>query len=108
MEDLIAIMSYPQPYTNFGEAKLHKLVLEAPGVLRVSFNRGKVNAWTEPMWRELDAIFRFIARDPDVNAVVLTGENRCFTAGLDCEYLGGRNDLPKQRNLTTFIPFTNQ
>lgn len=76
--------AFPTSYTNYGEAKYHALFLEAPGVLRVSFARGKVNAWIEPMWRELEAIFRFIKRDPDVGAVVLSGENRCFTAGLDC------------------------
>lgn len=52
-------------------------------MLRVSFNRGKVNAWVNDMWRELDAIFRFIKHDPEVSAIVLSGENRCFTAGLD-------------------------
>lgn len=78
-------MSYPRPYTSFGEAKLHKLIWEADGVLRISFNRGAVNAWIEAMWRELDAIMRFVKVDPDVNAIVLSGENRCFTAGLDCE-----------------------
>lgn len=76
-------MTFPTPYKNFGEPKFHKLVLEAPGVLRVSFNRGKVNAWVNDMWRELDAIFRFIKHDPEVSAIVLSGENRCFTAGLD-------------------------
>lgn len=76
-------MSYPKQYTNFGEVKYHKLVVEADGVLRVSFQRGQVNAWIEPMWREMDAILRFVARDGDVNAIVLSGENRCFTAGLD-------------------------
>lgn len=37
-------MSFPQPYNDF-EAKLHLLVREADGVLRVSFNRKPVNSW---------------------------------------------------------------
>lgn len=75
--------SYPRPFENFGTAKLHQLTWEAEGVLRVSFKRGPVNSWVEPMWRELDAIFRHVATDTDVFAVVLSGEGRCFTAGLD-------------------------
>ena len=37
-------MSFPRPYSGFS-AQLHLLVLEAPGVLRVSFNRKPVNSW---------------------------------------------------------------
>jgi delta(3,5)-delta(2,4)-dienoyl-CoA isomerase len=78
-------MSYPCPYTALGEVKYHTLTMEADGVLRVSFNNGKVNSWIEPMWREFDRIFRFIKTDGNVSAIVLSGNNRCFTAGLDCE-----------------------
>ena len=39
------------------------------------------------MWQELAAIFRHIQTDPEVGAVVLSGEGRCFTAGLDCASL---------------------
>lgn len=78
-------MSYPRPYTAFGKTEYHTLTLEAHRVLRVGLNRGKVNSWVEPMWREFDAIFKFIKYDGDVNAIVLSGENVCFTAGLDCE-----------------------
>ncbi|CEH18123.1 related to--dienoyl-coa isomerase precursor [Ceraceosorus bombacis] len=86
--------TYPQPYLSSGTSstgltfdaskiKLHKLVWEAPHVLRVSFDRKPVNSWIEPMWRELAAIFAHIRTDANVNAVVLSGEGRCFTAGLD-------------------------
>lgn len=77
--------SFPHPYTAFGKVQYHTLTMEADGVLRVSFSNGKVNSWIEPMWREFDQIFRFIRHDKEVNAIVLSGENRCFTAGLDCE-----------------------
>lgn len=85
----MATPEYPKPYTNYGQAEFHKLVLEAPGVLRVSFARGKVNAWITPMYQELRKVFDFIRTDADVSAIVLSGENRCFTAGLDCEWKPG-------------------
>ncbi|TKY87323.1 hypothetical protein EX895_004000 [Sporisorium graminicola] len=76
-------MSFPQPYTGFPEAKYHKLTLAAEGVLLLSFNRPPVNAWIDPKWRELAEILRTVRDDPDVSAIVLAGEGRCFTAGLD-------------------------
>lgn len=41
-------MSAQSPYTAFQGAQFHKLVWEAPGVLRVSLNRPPVNAWHDP------------------------------------------------------------
>ncbi|KAK0523531.1 hypothetical protein OC835_006228 [Tilletia horrida] len=62
-------MTFPQPYKKL-ETKYHLVQFEAEGVLRISFNRPPVNAWSD-------------ADDSDVAAVVLSGEGRCFTAGLD-------------------------
>ncbi|CAD6890851.1 unnamed protein product [Tilletia caries] len=53
------------------------------GVLRVSFNRPPVNAWHDAMWRELHKLFDTISTDNNVAVVVLSGEGRAFTAGLD-------------------------
>ncbi|GAC76885.1 hypothetical protein PANT_22d00236 [Moesziomyces antarcticus T-34] len=76
-------MSFPQPYRGFAEAKYHKLTLAAEGVLLLSFNRPPVNAWIDPKWRELAAILRTVRDNPDVASIVVAGEGRCFTAGLD-------------------------
>ncbi|SJX62018.1 related to DELTA3,5-DELTA2,4-DIENOYL-COA ISOMERASE PRECURSOR [Sporisorium reilianum f. sp. reilianum] len=76
-------MSSPQPYTGYPNAKYHKLTLPADGVLLLSFNRPPVNAWIDDKWRELAAILRTVRDDPNVCAVVVAGEGRCFTAGLD-------------------------
>jgi delta(3,5)-delta(2,4)-dienoyl-CoA isomerase len=90
---------YPRPYTAFGKVEYHTLTMEAYRVLRVSFKRGAVNAWIEPMWREFDRILRFIKYDGDVNAIVLSGENRCFTAGLDCEWCWMVDEFEAMLNL---------
>ena len=76
-------MSFPQPYAGFPKAEYHKLTLAADGVLLLSFNRPPVNAWIDPKWRELTQILRTVRDDPEVAAIVVAGEGRCFTAGLD-------------------------
>ncbi|PWY98514.1 ClpP/crotonase [Testicularia cyperi] len=76
-------MSFPRPYAGFPNAEYHKLTLEADGVLLLSFNRPPVNAWIDPKWQELQRILKAVRDDPEVAAVVVAGEGRCFTAGLD-------------------------
>lgn len=57
----------------------------APFVAHVEISRAeKLNAFVEPMWLEMGAVFRQLSADPDVRAVVLSGAGeRAFTAGLD-------------------------
>ena len=46
----------------------------------------KLNAFTEPMFHDLAAIFNQLSHDPDVRVVILTGNgDRAFTAGLDVQ-----------------------
>ena len=45
----------------------------------------RLNAWTPHMSEELAAAFDAANRDPDVGAIVLTGEGRGFCAGADME-----------------------
>lgn len=76
-------MSYPQPYQGYANPKYHKLILPAEGVLLLSFNRPPVNAWIDPKWQELALILRTVRDDPNIACIVVAGEGRCFTAGLD-------------------------
>ena len=52
-------------------------------------NPGKKNAYTPPMGRELDRLWREVDYDESVRVVVLTGEGDAFCAGLDLSYLSG-------------------
>lgn len=56
-------------------------------VAHVEINRPKkLNAFVEVMWNGLGDIFRRIAHDPEIRAVVITGAgDRAFTAGLDVQ-----------------------
>ena len=64
------------------------------GIARVSLSRGKVNAINEQVAEELTDCFKQLADDPEVKAVILTGEGRFFTFGFDIpEFLGYSKDL---------------
>jgi enoyl-CoA hydratase/carnithine racemase len=59
------------------------------GVADVRLNRAdKMNALDQPMFRGLIETGQQLADDPSVRAVVLSGEGRCFCAGLDMASFG--------------------
>ncbi|KAK2068399.1 hypothetical protein P8C59_003038 [Phyllachora maydis] len=64
-----------------------RVTAPAPSVAHVEINRpAKLNAFFEPMWLELRAVFAALSTDPDVRVVVLSGAgDRAFTAGLDVQ-----------------------
>ena len=71
-------------------ARFSRLQIDRPHarVLRVIMNRPeKLNAVDGQMHRELTEIWRAIDSDPNVNAVVLTGAGKAFSAGGDLDLL---------------------
>lgn len=63
----------------------------ADGVAHVALSRpDKLNAMDEPMFGALGDTFRELGRDPAIRAVVLSGQGRHFTAGLDLQYAAGQ------------------
>lgn len=71
------------PYSNY-----ETLAFDRNGaVLTVKLNRPQsLNAVSERLHTELSRVFAEIAADPMVDAVVLTGEGRAFSAGGDLEW----------------------
>ncbi len=60
----------------------------AERVLRITFSRpDRLNALDEAGHREITYIWPEINRDPRVNAVILTGEGKAFSAGGDFEMI---------------------
>src|SRR5699024_8449797 len=53
------------------------------GVLVLRFNRAPVNAISLEVKREIIETFDYISEDPNVKAVVLTGNGQLFSAGAD-------------------------
>ncbi len=54
-----------------------------PRVIRVTMDHGKMNTADSVMHRELVQVWRDVDADPEVNAVILTGAGRVFSAGGD-------------------------
>lgn len=70
--------------------RFSRLLIDRPHarVLRVIMNRpDKLNAVDAEMHRELTEIWRVIDADPTVNAVLLTGAGKAFSAGGDLDLL---------------------
>jgi enoyl-CoA hydratase/carnithine racemase len=62
-------------------------VRQDEGVALVELARGdKLNAMDGEMFAAIGDTFRRIGRDPQVRAIVLAGQGRHFSAGLDLEY----------------------
>jgi enoyl-CoA hydratase len=60
-----------------------KLDVPAANVLRITFNNGKLNSVNSIMHKELAEIWRDIDADASINAVIVTGAGRAYSAGGD-------------------------
>ncbi len=54
-----------------------------PRVLRITMDNGKMNTADNALHAELSDIWRDVDRDPSVNAAILTGAGKVFSAGGD-------------------------
>src|ERR1700745_3662648 len=52
-------------------------------VLRITMENGRMNTTDEALHRELSEIWRDVDRDESVNAAIITGAGRIFSAGGD-------------------------
>jgi len=73
--------------SDYPKQQYFNLTFPFPYVAHVEIDRAsKLNAFTEPMVHSLGAIFKQLSQDPDVRAIVLSGNGpRAFTAGLDVQ-----------------------
>jgi enoyl-CoA hydratase len=69
-------------YPNYPSLKLD---WPAEHVLRVTLSRGNVNSMDFDLHHDIAQIWRLIDRDQDVNAVIVTGKGKYFSAGGDFE-----------------------
>jgi 2-(1,2-epoxy-1,2-dihydrophenyl)acetyl-CoA isomerase len=61
-----------------------KCVIEDDGIAIVSLNRPEIlNVLSNTMCKEATQLLKSLEKDPNVRAIVLTGEGRAFCAGLD-------------------------
>ena len=71
-----------------------KCVIEEDGIAVVSLNRPEIlNVLSNTMCKEATQLLKSLEKDPNVRAIVLTGEGRAFCAGLDLsEIRSGEGD----------------
>lgn len=69
-------------YPNYASLKLDR---PAPRVLRLTMERGKINAMDYELHHDLTEIWPLIDKDPETSAVILTGAGKAFSAGGDFE-----------------------
>ena len=66
----------------------HFLVEKDAGVTHVKINRPeKANAFNQMCWDEMQAIFEDLSDDESTRVIILSGEGKHFTAGIDLELL---------------------
>ena len=81
-------------YSSYAENH-HLLVRIENRVAIVTLNRPEVhNAVNHAVHVGLESIFRKLARDPDVGAIVLTGNGKSFCAGGDVKGYGNEDERP--------------
>jgi len=68
------------PYARYTRLKFDR---PHPKVLRITMENGRMNTTDEALHAELGDIWRDVDRDASVNAVVLTGAGKVFSAGGD-------------------------
>jgi len=69
--------------------RFFNLSMPAEYVAQVEINRpDKLNAFYDPMWHEMKAVFEYLSSNSDVRCVLLSGAGpRAFTAGMCADLL---------------------
>ena len=70
------------------------------GIARITLNRpDKLNALNDEMWRELREAFAWADRTPAARVVVLSGNGRAFSTGIDLAMLAGLRERIRHADL---------
>ena len=77
-------MSMTDPYIGYTRLRMER---PHPKVLRVIMDNGRMNSADHAMHSELARVWKDIDNDPTVNATILTGAGKVFSAGGDFEMI---------------------
>src|SRR5260370_34819994 len=82
------------PYARYARLKFDR---PHPKLLRITMENGRMNTTDAALHAELGDIWRDIDRDTSVNAAILTGAGKIFSAGGAFGIIGGNiGDLPSR------------
>ena len=87
-------MNAVDPYASYTKLRIER---PAPKVLRVIMDNGRMNSADHAMHAELARIWRDIDQDPEVNAAILTGAGKVFSAGGDFDMIKDLMNDPEAR-----------
>jgi enoyl-CoA hydratase len=87
-------MSTSDPYASYTRLRLER---PHPKVLRIIMNNGRMNSADHAMHAELARIWTDIDKDPTVNAAIITGAGKVFSAGGDFEMIKDLMNDPDYR-----------
>ena len=74
--------------------------VDARGVASVVLSRPEVhNAFGEALIAELTQVFKDLAAQPEVRAVVLSGKGKSFSAGADLNWMRRQSEAPEAENV---------
>jgi enoyl-CoA hydratase/carnithine racemase len=79
-----SIVSTTDPYAGYTRLQIDR---PHPTVLRIVMNNGRMNSADHAMHAELARIWLDLDRDPTVNAAILTGAGKVFSAGGDYDMI---------------------
>jgi Delta3,5-Delta2,4-dienoyl-CoA isomerase len=70
-------------YSNVPRPQFFNITFPAEFVAHVEINRPqKLNAFLDPMWLEMKAVFEWLSFNPDVRCIIFSGAGeRAFTSG---------------------------
>jgi enoyl-CoA hydratase len=77
------------PYAKYTRLKFDR---PHPAVLRITMENGRMNSADDAMHAELGEIWRDVDRDPTVNAAIITGAGKVFSAGGDFKMIQSNID----------------
>jgi enoyl-CoA hydratase/carnithine racemase len=98
--DTLESIAQPRGTANIADLALKtiKTSLSVAGVLTVTLNRpARGNAFNVDMWNDLREVFEAINLDAAVRVVVLTGNEKAFSTGMDLGVFQDMDKLSKQQ-----------
>lgn len=87
-------MSTTDPYASYTRLRIDRPHAK---VLRIVMDNGRMNSADHAMHSELARIWKDVDGDPTVNAVILTGAGKVFSAGGDFEMIKDLTNDPEAR-----------
>ncbi|KAL0859789.1 hypothetical protein ABMA27_010142 [Loxostege sticticalis] len=110
MKAVKSTATFLRTYSSASKYTYETLAVSVPkkNVYHVELNRpAKLNTFNLPLWSELKQCFNALHKEPECRVVVLSGQGKLFTAGIDLnsliEYFSKANDIDDPARRARFL-----